>query len=104
MNRRQFHLSLLAAPVLALLGWRTAGKVGYMDYRRWWDEGRNERGDCVLLNGRDITYGCVWFNDETGQAWCMKMDRAGKFYMDPHNPDELAAEMLTGSIRVVRRA
>lgn len=103
MTRRSFWQTIvigvgsLALPSLAL----REHKYGYMHYERWFAERFNERGASVFLNGRDITHGCVWFDDSTGDAECLKTDARGEHYIDPNNSYTVASERLKGDIRVV---
>lgn len=78
---------------------------GYVDVDRWFRIPGHERMS-VLLDGRDITDGCIWFNDVTGEAECYKRDVAGEFYSEPIDPEywmpqRIASERLRGRIEVV---
>lgn len=101
MTRRTIFRALIAAPFIALVApLRSVQRYGYMDIERWWAGDFNVRGAKVLLNGRDITDGCVWFNDITGEAYCYKRDVSGQCYVD-HAADQVAGHVLKGRIEVV---
>lgn len=81
ITRRELFLGLAAVPLLGALLAREK-KVGYMDVERWFAEQRNQNGYSVLLDGQDITDGCVWFDDRTGQAEVLKRNSSGQFYAE----------------------
>lgn len=99
MTRRGFVAGVVALVAMVPCT-RTARKhVGYMDVERWFRENRHHQK--VLLNGHDITDGCVWFNDITGEAECFKRNAAGEFYTTQNDPNRIASRILRGRIEVV---
>lgn len=101
-RRTLLSMFAVAAPVVRILLGRSE-KVGLMTVERWFAEQRNEHGYSVLLDGRDITDGCVWFDDTTGQAEVLKRDSDGHFYSDSSGRNS-TRQLLTGKIQVVQRA
>jgi hypothetical protein len=73
-------------------------RYGYMDVDRWhaMKDWRHKR---VLINGRDITDGCKWFDDVTGEACRFLRNANGNFYLGIDGRP--ATEVLRGEIRVI---
>lgn len=72
--------------------------LGLVTLDRWFSEFGYDYA--VLLDGVDISYGCVWFNDETGEACCLKRDSNGQFYRN--DCEDNFDEILHGVVRVVK--
>lgn len=107
MTRRELLAALAALPVVGLLlntetalTARSKPCYGFVDVARWLSIPGHE-SKRVLLDGKDITYGCRWFDDELGEACVLKLDADGKPYIDPDTFDEPASEVLRGTIEVV---
>lgn len=96
MTRRMFAATLVGLLSLPWLSFKRTNKVGLMTVERWFAEGRQHQS--VLLNGRDITNGCVWFDDRSGEAERLKCDSRGEFYVKDGG---FAREMLRGHIEVI---
>lgn len=91
------------ASVVALRFRRPYQFVGFVDVDRWHIEGWNMDGYTVLLDGVDISDGGVWFNDITGEAYCLKRNSRGNFYVKLGSDGrELAGHLLRGTVRMVK--
>lgn len=76
MERREFLKGVLPAAggvVAVVTSVQPQRRIGLMDVARWHAEGYYEADAKVFLDGEDITYGCQWFDDGTGEAQCLEI-------------------------------